>query len=75
MATSTTLATLYMIVYWQVMHHCNLLSFSEVYSMERLSHVVFDEADTLFDDSFNDLSKRVIRKMMVCTPIIILSDY
>ena len=33
--------------------------------MNRLAQVVFDEADTLFDDSFNDLMISIIRKMQV----------
>ena len=36
--------------------------------MNRLAQVVFDEADTLFDDSFSELSVGLIRKMHVSNP-------
>lgn len=35
--------------------------------MGRLDHIVFDEADTLFDDSFSALSIKLIQKMKVCS--------
>ena len=39
---------------------------SEVIERSRLMHIVLDEADTLLDDSFNELTMRLIRKMKVC---------
>jgi superfamily II DNA/RNA helicase len=39
---------------------------SEFYDLSRLSHIVFDEADTLLDDSFNSLSIRILQKLKVC---------
>lgn len=38
---------------------------TEFYDLSRLSHIVFDEADTLLDDSFNSLSVRLLQKLKV----------
>jgi len=37
----------------------------ELYDLSRLSHLVLDEADTLLDDSFSQLTLRIIRKLKV----------
>lgn len=40
--------------------------------MSRVSHVVYDEADTLLDDSFNEVLRHFMRRLPVCIlPIII----
>ena len=33
--------------------------------MDRIANIVFDEADTLFDDSFNELSNEILEKTKV----------
>lgn len=40
---------------------------NKLYDLSRLSHVVLDEADTLLDDSFSDLTLRIIRKLKVAS--------
>lgn len=35
------------------------------YNMSRLNHVILDEADTLLDDSFSDLTLRLLQKMKI----------
>jgi len=37
----------------------------ELYDLSRLSHIVLDEADTLFDDSFSDLTLHILQKLKV----------
>jgi len=39
--------------------------FVELYDLSRLTHVVLDEADTLLDDSFSEMTLRILRKLKV----------
>ena len=50
-----------------------LLRSVELYDMSQLHHLVLDEADTLFDDSFSDLTMRLISRMKVLRPGFLLN--
>lgn len=39
--------------------------FSELYDLSRLSLIVLDEADTLLDDSFSQMTVNIIQKLKV----------
>lgn len=44
---------------------CIVFLVSEMYDMSRLSQIVLDEADTLLDDSFSQMTIRIIQKLKV----------
>ena len=51
-------------------------SFSGLYDLSMLHHIVLDEADSLLDDSFNELTLRLLRKMRVsCKKIAVSINY
>jgi len=44
---------------------CIVFLLSEIYDLSRLSQIVLDEADTLLDDSFSQMTIRLIQKLKV----------
>ena len=51
---------------------CFLNVLIEIYKTNNLRNIVLDEADTLFDDSFNELTLRIIKKLKVNTLILVI---
>ncbi|KAK2181810.1 hypothetical protein NP493_375g02085 [Ridgeia piscesae] len=47
---------------------------NRIYNMSRLHHLVLDEADTLLDDSFSDLTMRLIGKMKISSESVAMDD-